>query len=159
MDGAFVFFNFIINFFWLELFEWSYWDIFMIDLKWIIGLNLWCIFLWSCCDGLIDYLSSLLEAVVFVVEHILVEIFVDDGEVLELLCFQVALFYVAAVIEFSHVLDHCDQIILVLLHWLIFIEMREVFLVPVLKFILILIHFEDQAFEDLMLLLRGYWRF
>ncbi len=65
---------------------------------------------------MVDYLSSLLEAVVFVVEHVLVEVFVDDGEVLELLCFQVTLLYVAALIEFSHVLDHCDQIILVLLH-------------------------------------------
>lgn len=49
------------------------------------------------------------------VEHVLVEVFVDDGEVLEFLGFQVALLYVTALIEFCHVLDHCYQVILVFL--------------------------------------------
>ena len=56
------------------------------------------------------------ESVVFVVEHVLVEVFVDDGEVLEFLGFQVALLDVAALVEFGHVLDHCYQVILVLFY-------------------------------------------
>lgn len=63
-----------------------------------------------------DYLLALLESVVFVGEHILVEVFVYYGEVLELLGFEVALVDVAALVELGHVLDHCYQVILVLLY-------------------------------------------
>lgn len=67
---------------------------------------------------------SLLKSIVFVAKHVLVEVFVDDGEILELLGFQVALFYVTAMIEFCHVLDHCYKVILVLFYRLIFIKMQ-----------------------------------
>lgn len=63
-----------------------------------------------------DYLLALLESVVLVGEHVLVEIFVYYGEVFELLGFEVALIDVAALVELGHVFDHCYQIILILLY-------------------------------------------
>ncbi len=60
-----------------------------------------------------NYLLALLESVVLVVQHVLVEVFVDHGQVLKLLGFQVALVYVAPLVEFRHVLDHCYQVVLV----------------------------------------------
>ncbi len=63
-----------------------------------------------------DYLLALLESVVLVGEHVLVEVFVYYGEVLELLGFEVALIDVAALVELGHVFDHCYQIILILLY-------------------------------------------
>ncbi len=88
----------------------------MLDLEGAMGLDLRGVFLGGGGDSLKDYLLALLESVVFVGEHVLVEVFVYYGEVLKLLGFQVALVDVAALVELSHVLDHCYQVILVLLY-------------------------------------------
>lgn len=158
MDGSLGLNIFILCFLLLWLFEGCDWDIVMIDLEWAMGLDLWGIFLGGGGDGLKDYLLALLESVVFVWEHVLVEVFVYYGEIFELLGFQVALVDVAALVELGHVLDHCYQVILVLLYWLIFIKMQNILLIPILKFILILIHFIDETFENSVLLLCIRWR-
>ena len=159
MDGSLGLNILILCFLLLWLLEGCDWDIIMIDLKWAMGLDLWRVFLGGGGDGLKDYLLALLESVVLVGEHVLVEVFVYYGEVFQLLGFQVALVYVTALVELGHVLDHCYQVILVLLYWLIFIKMQNILLIPILQFILILIHFIDETFENSVLLLSRWWSF